>query len=302
MERGVHAILYAFFDSDEQLHRSAMRRQVEVCLGAGVSGIAALGLATEVNKLAFTERERLMDWVAEDVNGRLPLGFTIFGQSVAEQTAMVRRAERCGAKWLILQPPQTGTYDAEEYLTFFSRVMAATALPCAIQNAPQYLGRGLSLADIEALRRRNGNFTVIKAEATAEDAARLKAMAGSSFRVFNGRGGLDMIACLDGGCDGFLLAPDLVDYGARVMRLHDAGQRTEAERLHQEVLPVIQFIMRSLEHLVCYGKRLFARRAGLTVLDRAPALRPDEGELLAMEELLRRLAPFPLAQARLAGE
>lgn len=302
MERGVHAILYAFFDSEEQLHRPAMRRQVEWCLASGVSGIAALGLATEVNKLGFAERERLMDWVAEDVNGRLPLGFTIFGQSVAEQTAMVRRAEQCGATWLVLQPPQTGNYAAEEYLTFFSRVMAATALPCAIQNAPQYLGRGLSLADIEALRRRNDNFTVIKAEATAEDAARLKAMAGPSFRVFNGRGGLDMIQCLDGGCDGFLLAPDLVDYGALVMRLFDAGRRAEAEQLHRQALPVIQFIMRSLEHLVCYGKRVFARRAGLFVVDRAPALRPDDGELLVMEELLRALAPLPLAQARLAGE
>jgi 2-keto-3-deoxy-L-arabinonate dehydratase len=32
--------------------------------------------------------------------------------------------------------------------------------------------------------------------------------------------------------------------------------------------------MQSLEHLICYGKRIFARRAGLTVHDRAPALRP----------------------------
>ena len=78
------------------------------------------------------------------------------------------------------------------------------------------------------LRRRHANFSLIKAEATADDAARLKAMAGPDFMVFNGRGGLDMIACLDGGCDGFLLAPDLADYGARVMRLYDEGRREEA--------------------------------------------------------------------------
>ena len=171
MRRGVHIILYAFFGADEQLDRAAMRRQVELCLKADIAGIAALGLATEVSKLSFRERCEVMDWVAEDVNGRAALGFTISGQSVAEQVAMVRHAERAGAGWLVLQPPQVGSYPAEEYLSFFSRVMGETGLPCAIQNAPQYLGRGLSDADIGALRRRHDNFSLIKAEADASDAA-----------------------------------------------------------------------------------------------------------------------------------
>lgn len=294
MKRGVHIILYAFFGKDESLDRAAMRRQVELSLQADAAGIAALGLATEVAKLSFAERCTLMEWVGEDVAGAKPLGFTIYGQSVAEQVAMVRHAERCGAGWLILQPPQVGSYAAEEYLSFFSRVMDATALPCAIQNAPQYLGRGLSDADIEVLRRRHANFTLIKAEASADDAARLKRMAGDEFLVFNGRGGLDMIACLDGGCDGFLLAPDLADYAARAMRLYDHGQRDAALALHEEVLPAVSFIMRSLEHLICYGKRIFAARAGLEVFDRAPALRPDPAELQEMKRLLAKLGPFPV--------
>lgn len=302
MKRGVHAILYAFFDSDERLDRASMRRQVELCVAAGVSGVAALGLATEVAKLSFAEREMLMEWVAEDVGGRLPLGFTIFGQSVAEQVAMVRCAESCGAQWLVLQPPQVGSYAAAEYLSFFGRVMAETRLDCAIQNAPQYLGRGLSHEDIGLLRQRHPNFTVIKAEASAGDAAQLKRLAGPAFRVFNGRGGLEMIDCLEAGCDGFLLAPDLVDFGVAVMRLFDQGRREEAARLHAEVLPAITFVMRSIEHLICYGKRLFAARAGLAVFDRAPAMRPSDGDLAMLGSLLRGLPPFPLPQARLAGE
>ena len=296
MRRGVHIILYALFGPDEALDRQAMRRQVDLSLDAEIAGIAALGLATEVAKLSFAERCKVMDWVAEDVAGRTALGFTIYGQSVAEQVAMLRHAERCGAGWLVLQPPQVGSYPAEEYLSFFSRVMGETALPCAIQNAPQYLGRGLSDDDIGRLRQRHANFSLIKAEATADDAARLKAMAGPDFMVFNGRGGLDMIACLDGGCDGFLLAPDLADYGARVMRLYDQGRREEALALHHEVLPAITFIMRSLEHLICYGKRVFAARAGLEVFDRAPALRPEAHDLAICDALARRFGAFPVAQ------
>ena len=99
---GIHAILYALFDSAEQLDRLAMRRQAETCFGAGVHGIGALDLATEVAKLSEGERCRVMDWLAEDNAGRVPLFFTIFGASVAEQTAQLRRAEAAGADWVIL--------------------------------------------------------------------------------------------------------------------------------------------------------------------------------------------------------
>ncbi len=293
MKRGVHAILYAFFNAEERLHRASMRRQVELCLETGVVGIAALGLATEVSKLTFDERCTLMSWVAEDVAGKVPLGFTIYGHSVAEQIAMVRQAEHVGADWIILQPPAVGTFDACEYLSFFGRVMQATALPVAIQNAPQYLGRGLSDADIAVLRERHANFTLIKSETSAVDASRLITLAGSSLKVFNGRGGLELIECLTAGCEGFLLAPDLVDYSAEIMRLHEAGEKIAARKLYDRILPIIQFIMKSIEHLICYGKRIFAKRAGLEVHDRAPALRPDPQFMLQLEEFCSVLATFP---------
>ena len=292
MKRGVHAILYALFDADERLDRDAMRRQVELCLGAGVVGIAALGLATEVAKLSFDERKTLMDWVAKDVAGRVPLGFTIYGQSVAEQIALIRHAEGVGADWLILQPPMVGSYGAPEYLDFFGRVMASTDLPVAIQNAPQYLGRGLSDDDIQRLRAAHPNFTLIKSEATAAECARLIETAGPLFQVFNGRGGHEMIACLDAGCTGFLLAPDLVDYGVRVMNLYDDGDHAGALALHQQTLPAIGFVMQSIEHLICYGKRLFTERAGMESHDRAPALRPDRAGLALVEALASALGPY----------
>lgn len=296
MRRGVHAILYAFFDEAEQLDRAAMRRQVDLCLDAGVAGIAALGLASEVAKLAFDERCRVMDWVAEDVAGRVPIGFTITGGSVGEQIAGVRHAERARADWLILQPPAVGTYPAEEYLDFFGRVMDSTGLPVAIQNAPQYLGRGLSHGDIDRLRRDHPNFTLIKSEASAADCARLIAASGPEFAVFNGRGGQEMLECLEAGCTGFLLAPDLVDYGVKAMRLWDAGERSAALALHQATLPAIAHVMRSIEDLACHGKRLFAFRSGIAVHDRAPALRAEPAALAQTEFLAQRLGPFARAE------
>lgn len=272
--RGIHAVLYAFFDASERLDRQLMRRQVEICLAAGVSGITTLGLATEVAKLTAEEQRQAMAWATEDVAGRVPLGITIFGSSVAEQVSMVRAAERAGADWLILQPPMVGAYAANEYLDFFSRVMSETPLPCAIQNAPQYLGRGLTADDIAALLARHPAMHTIKAEGSAVEVAALIERTAGKLTVLNGRGGLELVDVLDAGAGGFILAPEAVDHAVRAMRAFAAGNPAEAASLHAAAAPSVTFVMQSIETLVCYGKRIFAARAGLTVHDRAPALRP----------------------------
>jgi 4-hydroxy-tetrahydrodipicolinate synthase len=289
---GVHAVLYALFDADERLDRDAMRRQVDLCLRSGVAGITALGLATEVAKLSFVERETLMTWVTEDVAGRVPVGFTILGQSVAEQIAMVRAAEAAGADWLILQPPTTGSYAAGEYLDFFGRVMAATRRPVSIQNAPQYLGRGLSADDIAELQQRHPHMTLIKAEASAVEAAALLERTAGRLAVFNGRGGLEMIDALEAGVSGFILAPEAIDHAVLATRAFAAGDHAAAAAAHAAAVPSIVFVMNSIETLICYGKRLLGARAGFVIHDRAPALRPTTFGLACVARHAAALGPF----------
>lgn len=273
---GIHAILYAFFDGDEKLDRAAMKRQTETCIAQGVHGLAALGLATEVSKLTGNERRTVMDWLAEDNAGRLPLAFTIFGTSVAEQIEQLRHAERAGADWVILQPPPVGSFGAREYIDFFGRVADATALPVAIQNAPAFLGRGLTGPDLAALRNAHPNVRVLKAEGSAVEVKALMDAVGGDVPVFNGRGGLELLDGLRAGCAGYILAPDLIDYAVRAYNAFRADEESRAEEAYRAMLPSAVTVMQGIEHLMCYGKRLFAERAGLVVHDRAPAMRPTD--------------------------
>jgi 4-hydroxy-tetrahydrodipicolinate synthase len=290
---GIHAITYALFDTNERLDRALMRRQVELCLASGVAGMAALGLATEVSKLAHDERLALMDWMAEDVGGRVPLGFTIFGTSVAEQVAQVRYAERAGADWVILQPPPVGTFGAQEYLDFFGRVADTAGIPVAIQNAPAFLGRGLNADEIRTLTERHPNIRLIKGEGPVTDIAGLIARTDGRLPVFNGRGGLELIDNFRIGCAGMLLAPDLVDISVRAWAAAQAGDEAGAEADYARMLPAAVFIMQGIEYLMCYGKRLFAARAGMVVHDRAPAMRPTATGLAMVERFARQLGPLP---------
>ncbi len=294
---GVHAILYAFFDAQERLDRDAMRLQTQLCADAGLAGVAVLGLATEASKLTLREKVTLVEWTAEDLAGRLPLGVTVSGSSVAEQVDLLRAAERAGASWIILQPPMVGVFAPAEYISFFGRVADATSLPVAIQNAPAYMGRGLSAAEIAELVARHGNIRLLKGEMAAVDIERVIAHNEGRIRVFNGRGGLELIDNLRAGVEGFVLAPDIADHAATAMALYRGGAIGEAEKAYAEILPAITFAMQSLEMLICYGKRLFAARAGIDVHDRAPALRPTPFGLDCIARYAAALGPFPAASA-----
>lgn len=289
---GIHAILYALFDEREQLDRVAMRRQVELCLSVGVHGMAALGLATEVSKLTEAERRTVMDWVAEDTGGRVPLALTIFGSSVAEQVAQVRHAESVGADWLILQPPMVGQFGAAEYIRFFGRMAEATNLPVAIQNAPAFMGRGLTSAEIADLVRQHSNIQLVKGEGPVVEIAGLIEATNNRLPVFNGRAGLEMLDNLRIGCRGLILAPDCIDYAVAAYETFRTGDEEGALEIYRKMLPAVVSTMQGLENLICYGKRLFALRGGLSVSDRAPAMRPNATGFAMIERFATELGPL----------
>jgi len=289
---GIWPILYAFFTAGNRLDRAAMRRQTEIVLAGGAHGMAVMGLATEVAKLSPAERRGVVEWAAEDLAGRLPLAVTIFGATPEEQSEAVSHAAGCGAAWVILQPPRDPSMTEAALLDFFGRVIERAPVPIGIQNAPELIGLGLSPAGIAELARRHANFTVLKGEGPATLIARVVEETGGQLAVFNGRGGLELPDNLRAGCAGLIPAPDCFE--AQV-KIHDAmrrGDEAEAERLYRDILPAIVFVMQSVEHLICYGKRLVAARMGIPVHDRAPFLAPNAFGEAAVARFAAQLGPY----------
>jgi dihydrodipicolinate synthase/N-acetylneuraminate lyase len=289
--RGIYPILYAFFDREGRLDREAMRRQALACVEGGAHGIAALGLATEVSKLSPAERRQVMEWLAEDVAGRLPVAITVYGETPDVQIEFVRAAAAAGASWVILQPPPIRPFRESELVRFFGRVADASPIPVAIQNAPQYIGIGLGDAGLMELRRNHANFVLLKGESSALEIARTIERLDGRVAVFNGRGGLELPDCLRAGCAGMIPAPECFDVQVRIYEAMQSGEVEEAERLYRGILPLIVFTMQSIDQFLCYGKRVAARRLGLgPVFDRQPAQEPTR---LGLELMERHDAALP---------
>ena len=291
---GIYPMLYAFFGNDGALDRGAMRRQVDACVLSGAHGVAVLGLATEIAKLTLRERYRLVEWVAEDLGGRSPLAVTVSGRTVKEQVDMARHARENGAAWVILQPPRIDRAEDAELVRFLGAVMDGIDMAVAVQNAPEYLGIGLTPSGIARLAREHANFTVLKGEGPVLLIRRIIETTAGALAVFNGRAGLELTDNLRAGCAGMIPGIDFVDRQARVYDRMRAGHEDEAEALYREILPGIVFVMQSIEHLICYGKRLAAIRLGIgTVHDRSPALAPEPFGLACAQRYAWALGPLP---------
>jgi len=272
---GIYPMLYSFFGADGRLDRSAMRRQIDGCLAAGVHGIAILGIASEVAKLSGAERLRLLDWVASDLGGRAPLAVTVAEPNLPEQIGFARAAQAAGAAWLILQPPPIRGAPEAELIRFLGAVADACEVPVALQNNPVNLDVWLSDAGLKQLVEAHPNIRLLKAEGPLLGVCRMIEAVADKADVFGGLAGKEITNLLRAGCVGVIPAPDCVDVHVRIFELMARGEEAEAERLYREILPLITFVNASVEQYLCYGKRLVARRLGLAECHpRAPAIHP----------------------------
>jgi 4-hydroxy-tetrahydrodipicolinate synthase len=290
---GMWPVLYAYFDALNRLDDNATRRQIDATIAAGAPAIVTLGLATEVNRLSEQEKRAMIDACAAHIAGRVPLAVTISGDSVDAQVALANHALERGASWLILQPPGKRGEPESFYYDFFASVLERTGANAGIQNAPEYLGVGLSAETLAQLASERPGFRLLKGEGPAvtirATIERLQALE-QTLAVFNGRGGQELIDNLRAGCDGLIVAPDAFDHQVAIHEAFIEGREHEAEALYAAALPEIVFVMQSLEALTCYGKRIAAWRMGFDVAyDRGA--RPTPFGIECARRFAQRLGP-----------
>jgi 4-hydroxy-tetrahydrodipicolinate synthase len=268
-------MLYTCYGANGALDRRAHEQQVEACIAAGVHGLALLGIVGEYNKLDVREKLQIVEWTMEAARGRLPVAVTVSEPSQTGQVAFARAVAPLRPDWLILQPPALRNVPEREFVRLFGAVADAVDLPIAIQNNPVNLDVVLSASALLTLNRNHANICLLKGEGPILYVRRLVEETGGAFRIFNGRGGLELPASVRAGCAGLIPAPELSDQLARCWDLltrGDAAGARDGASLHARLLPMLTYVMASPEHMLCYGRRLFAQRIGLV---RHPCVEPE---------------------------
>lgn len=289
---GIYPMLYAFFDNDGALRQDPFRVQVDTAINSKAAGVAILGIATEVSKLSFEERVETLEIVAKRLDGRKPLLTTVYGDTTKEQIDFSKRAIQCGASGLTLQPPSQ-KIDEASLLNFFSEIIASVDCPVGIQNAPEFLGFGLSNKTLIAIANKHKNFAIAKVECTAVNLEIIASEIKDSVMLFNGRCGLELTDNLRAGASGLIPGIDTVDKTSEIFSEFISGKEEHADELYTELLPVLCFLMQGIPHLLTYGKMLAAERLQIELGGyREPAMSPTAFGERCIRRFVDKLGKF----------
>ncbi len=286
---------YCFFNQNNAIDGYIMRDQIQLIKNIGSHGVACLGLATEVNKLSFSEKKKLIEIVADNSGDTLPIVVTISGKNINEYKKLIEVAEYYDPKWIIFQPLlKKNTTDRDCYY-FFNEIIPKVnnKTLVGIQNAKEYIGVGLNANHILKLYKKYKNFRAIKGEASAIIIQEEIKKYPKNLQVFNGRGGQEIIDNFLAGCSGIVPSLEGSDTFLKIYELIQQKKILEAKKLYKKILPSIVFSMQSINSLVCYGKRICAYRMGVKkIYDRSPGLKPTNFGIKLAKQFAEDLGKF----------
>ena len=292
--KGIFPILYTFFNKNNSIDFKLMEEQISLIFEKKSNGIAALGLATEVNKLTLEEKTKIIEIITKNIPNSLPKAITIQAQKYEDYCKLIDVSKSNNVDWLILQPMINKNTTDQDCYNFFKNVMPLTkGTLTGIQNAKEYIGVGLSSNHILNLYKKFNNFRAIKGEASSVHMQQEIINYPKDLIVFNGRGGQEIVDNFKIGCKGIVPCLDGADKFSKIYNYFKQNKLEQAEREYKNILPNIVFIMQSIDSLVCYGKRVCAFRMGVkNVYDRKPFLKPTNYGIQKSKYIAKSLGYF----------
>ncbi len=275
---GVWPVAPTPFKEDGVLDLDGMRRVLDCMVDQGVDGLCILANYSEQFLLSDDERETLMRLCLEHLDGRVPTIVTCSHFSTTIVVDRVRQAKELGAAMVMLMPPYHGALlkgTEEQTYDQFARA-AEVGLPIMVQDAP-LAGVHLSVSFLARMAKELGPISCFKIEmpGTADKLRALIAAGGDAIEgPFDGEEAITLMADLDAGATGTMSSALLPDLIKPIVQAYAAGNRTEAARLYEKVLPLINY-----EN----------RQCGL----RATKVAMKEGGVIASDHVRHPLAPLP---------
>ena len=156
------------FDARGNIDEAAYRRNVELCVGYGLTGLVADGCTGEFWAQTMEERKRVFKIAVDAAKGRV----TVLGGAGAIRTSdaieLAEAAKAAGCDGVLMLPPWFVKPSEEDIIAHFEAISDAVDIPMMVYNIPSATGNPLTpelvsrLADIRcvvALKESSQDFT-----------------------------------------------------------------------------------------------------------------------------------------------
>jgi dihydrodipicolinate synthase/N-acetylneuraminate lyase len=259
--RGIVPIVPTPFKENQEVDWKGLRSLLDFACASGACAMCLPAYASQFYKLSEEERHQAIVQAVQQAKGRIPVigQVNAFSAKQAAETAL--DVQRTGANAVSVSVPRLFPLAERDIVRYFDRILSAIDIPLVIQDFNPG-GLTVSLEFIVKLHRTHPHFRYIKLEEplmASKIEAIVQRMSGE-VGVLEGWGGMYMLELIPAGICGVMPSLGAADILAMVFRLAQEGQKDEAYRAFQTVLPQIVFSLQNLELLHHVEKSLLVAR------------------------------------------
>jgi dihydrodipicolinate synthase/N-acetylneuraminate lyase len=270
--KGIFPAFTTKFTASDTLDLDLFEKGLQAQLNAGIDGIILGGSLGEASTLTTAEKETLVKFTIEKVEGRIPVVLNIAEGSTRDAIKQADLGKSWGVAGLMLLPAMRYRTDHRETVEYFKAIAQSTDLPIMIYNNPVDYKTEVTLEIFEELLECE-NITAVK-ESTRDvsNVTRMINRFGDRYKVLCGVDTLAMEELLMG-ADGWVggLVCAFPRETVAVYRLIKAGQIEQALTIYRWFLPLLELDIHS--KLVQYIKLAEAQVGLGSEYVRAPRLR-----------------------------
>jgi len=244
--KGVFPALTTKFTAKDELDLKLFGKNLDVQLASGVNGIILGGSLGEASVLSLEEKEKLVKYAVDAVEGKVPVVLNIAEGSTKEALAQAAYAKRWGAQGLMALPPMRYSADHRETVAWFKTLADSTDLPIMIYNNPVDYKTLVTLDMFEELAECPNIQAVKESTRDVSNVTRMINRFGSRYKLLCGVDTLAMEELLMG-ADGWVagLVCAFPAETVAVYRLVAAGRIEEALAIYRWFLPVLELDIHS---------------------------------------------------------
>jgi 4-hydroxy-tetrahydrodipicolinate synthase len=232
------------FDSRGEIDAAALAANVRHLLGAGVHGLVANGTMGEAGSLTADERRRVVETVAGEAEGAVPVIAGVSAGTAAASVALGLAARDAGATAVMALPPLGYRADVAELAVFYGAVADGIGLPVMLYNNPEASGVDLRAEAIVEIADAVPGIAAVKE--CSGDVRRIPALLAAAPQLEVLVGGDDWaLEGFSAGATGWVtgvadVAPrECVELYARC----SAGELDAARAIYRRLLPLARFDM-----------------------------------------------------------
>src|SRR3546814_5098286 len=149
---GTGVALVTPFNQDGTIDYDSFRKLIEYIIENQVEFLVPLGTTGESATLSKDEKKRVFEFVAEVVDGRVPLVAGIGGNNTREQTACLREFRTQGYTAILSVSPDYKKPSQEGLFRHFLALASESSLPLIIYNIPGRTGCKIAAEDRTSTR------------------------------------------------------------------------------------------------------------------------------------------------------